>query len=537
MIAEVIPRIRGIRRLEILDYLVPSELQIQPGMTVEIPFRSQIILGVVVKIKTTSDTERLKSIQRVVPDEAGLSPLQIELMYHLSERTGAPLSTCLLTIIQSSSLGKNKKEASVYDHMYAKGTAHVSTQRLPVLKKTASRIQTKKEPMVLRYDQAEELVGIASVLASQTQPGLILVPHEQAVHWWESRLKHLKPVMYSSQNKLTQQREVVEAVRTGEVKVVIGTRAAIFLPPDHWQFILAVDEEHQSYHQDQNPRFQMVELAAWLAQRLRIPCVLASMSPRVASTYQFSFIDISRPLPQAPRVINLHDWWSSGQSGILTTEFLDWVQTHLPAVLIYNRKGEFRWLRCADCQHLSPLGTSECPQCHSIHLKPGGLGNQKVEQILQTIFPALKITRWDADSPSPLPEADVLLTTNFGIPRIPWKEYRGIGVISVDHQLAIPDFRTNERTLSLLTQLIRTELPVCIQTASPAHSVIQAAVTQNYKKFYETELELRKKLQYPPFGQVVEYVQTKTRKTQVRKFSFGSPLPPPPEGSVLDILE
>ncbi|MEK7540376.1 MAG: hypothetical protein AAB558_03950 [Patescibacteria group bacterium] len=538
MIAEVIPRLRGIRKLEILDYLVPTQGQIEPGMTVEIPFRSQTILGVVVKLKTSSESKRLKSILRVVNEEASLSPLQIELVYHLSKRTGAPLSTCLLTVVQAGGVGQNKKESQVVTGPLAEaGKTTIARQRLPMLKKTVARIQSKKEPVVLRYDQTQELAAIASLLSTQAKQSLILVPHEEALLWWKEHLHHLHPVIYSSRNKITEQRDIFQAVRSGQAKVIIGTRGAIFLPPDHWEAILVVDEEHTSYHQDQNPRFQTVELAAWLAQGLHIPCVLSSQSPRVASAYQFAYIDISQPPSAMVNLINLQDWWTSGQSGLLTDSLLAWVKEHLPAVLVYNRKGEFRWLRCLDCQQVSPLGTAECPHCHSLRLKPSGMGNQKVEQLLKQLLPDLTINRWDADSTTPLPSGDVLLTTSFGLPRIPWKEYRGIGVISVDHQLAIPDFRTNERTLSFLTSLIRTNLPVAMQTSSPSHPVITTAISQDYASFYEMELALRKKLHYPPFGIVVAYINTNTRAAVVRKFPAESSLPLPPEGSVLDILE
>lgn len=538
MIAEVIPRLRGIRKLEILDYLVPPQETIQPGMTVEIPFRSQTIFGVVVKLKTSSESKRLKTIARVVTEEANLSPLQIELVYHLNKRTGAPLSTCLLTVVQAGSVGQNKKELVIAEPESSGSTStNISRQRLPILKKTVARIQAKKEPVVLRYSQVEELVAIASLLSAQAEQFLILVPHDQALHWWKTRLHHLNPVIYSSRNKITEQRQVFQAVRSGEARVIIGTRGAVFLPPDNLQAILVVDEEHTSYHQDQNPRFQTIELAAWLAQGLQIPCVLTSQTPRISNTYQFTFLDIAQPPSQPVHVINLQDWWTSGQSGLLTDNLLAWVRTHLPAVLVYNRKGEFRWLRCQDCQQLSPLGTAECPHCQSVRMKPSGMGNQKIEQILQHLLPDLIINRWDADTPTPRPKGDILLTTSFGLPRIPWNEYAGIGVISVDHQLAIPDFRTNERTLSFLTQLIRTNLPVCLQTSSPSHPVISTAVSQDYTTFYEAELALRKKLRYPPFGQVVEYINTSTRAVTVRKFPAETPPPLPPEGSVLDILE
>jgi primosomal protein N' (replication factor Y) len=413
----------------------------------------------------------------------------------------------------------------------------VSRDRLPVLRKTTTRILASSTPVVIRYSRADEPVAIATLLAAKLPQLLILVPHDEALRWWQVRLHHLAPVIYSSQLKLTEQRQVHQQVRSGQAKVVIGTRGAVFLPPDTWNGILVIDEDNTSYHQDQNPRFQAVELATWLSQRLDIPCALLSLSPRIATAYRFPLVDITLPPITPLHVIDLQAWWTSGQTGLLSDSFLAWIQNHTPAVLVYNRKGEFRWLRCQDCKQLCPLGSTTCPHCQSIRLKPSGMGNQKIEQVLHHLLPQLNIQRWDADFPTPPTTCDLLLTTNYGISRLEWKNFKGIGVISVDHQLAIPDFRSNERVLSLLTQLMRTDLPVSVQTTSPSHLVMTAAKTQEYTSFYAAELEVRKRLSYPPFGQIVDLIQTQTKQKQTRKFSLQDPLPTPPDNVVLDILE
>lgn len=542
MIAEIIPRLRSIRKLEILDYAIPAGLVVQPGMTVTIPFRSTSIFGVVVKLKTTSEAKRLREVESVVKQEASLSPLQISLVFELAKRTGSSLSVALLTVLQQGQLTPARQRTikpTIDDQRMSTTSTRttVNRQRLPLLKKTLHRVLASSQPLVVRYSHSEDVVAMVSLLTSQPGTHLILVPQDELLEWWRQKLHHRTPLVFSSTLKRTTQRQLVEQLRLGQAQIVIGTRGAIFLPPDHFTTITVIDEEHQAYHQEQNPRLQTVSLAVWLSQQLSIPCALFSRSPRIASAYSFPLLDITQPLTAPPQVIDLNAWREHGGRGWFTPDFLSWIQTHLPAILLFNRKGQFRWLRCQDCQNIIPIGpVTDCPKCHSIRLRPSGQGNQQLEEVLRTLLPQHRIAHWDADSPTP-PPADILLTTNFAFNRVDWNQFQGVGVISVDHQLAIPDFRSNERVLAQLTQIIRSQRPVCIQTSSPDHPVMQAAISQNFPGFYDYELSIRKKLKYPPFGVMVEYIDIRSRKSSLQKFPTLSAVPPPAEGVVLDILE
>lgn len=542
MIAEVIPRLRTIRKLEILDYAVPVGLTVQPGMTVIIPFRSKSIFGLVVKLKTSSEAKHLRQIESLVKQEASLSPLQVQLVYEVAKQTGSSLSVALLTVLQRGQLTplRSRKKPVVKELIkpQAQVATTISKQRLPLLKKTVQRVKNSTTPVVVRYSQPEDLIAAVSLLTSQPGTHLILVPQDELLDWWQQKLKHRQPVVFSSTLKRTAQLQLVDQLRTGKAQVVLGTRGALFLPPDQLTSITIIDEEHTAYHQEQNPRLQTVSLAVWLSQQLHIPCALVSRSPRIASAYTYPLLDITQPLKTEPQVIDLQAWREHGGRGWFTPVFLTWIQNHLPVLLIFNRKGHFSWLRCQDCQHILPIGPfTHCPRCQSLRLRPSGQGNQQLEEVLSSLLPGVRVTHWDADSPHPPPPADILLTTNFAFNRINWTQFKGVGVVSVDHQLAIPDFRSNERVLAQLTQIVLSQRPICLQTSSPDHPVIQAAVTQNYAGFYDYELAIRKKLGYPPFGVMVEYINVQSRTTQLQKFRSLADIPPPAEGVVLDILE
>lgn len=541
MIAEVIPRLRTPKRLEILDYIIPSSVQVQPGMTVEVPFRNKIILGVVIQLKTTSNTIHLRSIQGILTQEESLSPLQIQLVFHLSQLTGAPLSTCLLSVLQSGQLPTHRKRKTKQSSgvPVAKQVKTIASSRLPLLKKTAQRLAISTRPMVVRFSQATDVLALVSSLTIRPGPHLILVPHEEALRWWLTHLQHRHPEPFSSQISKTEQRSLIQKIKQGQLAVVIGTRGSILLPPDYWTSITIIDEENSAYHQDQNPRFSAIQVATWLSQQLKIPCVLFSQSPRIVSAYRFPLVDISQSLTQEKRIIDLQSWREQGGRGWLSDDFLNWIQQHSPAVLFFNRTGQFKWLLCENCRQFMPIvHQGPCSRCGALSLKLGGMGTQRLEQSLKQFFPSHEVYRWDGDSPeTPPAKTDILLTTSFGLSRIDWKHFQGVGIVSVDHQLAIPDFRTNERVFAYLTSILNSRLPFCLQSSSPEHAVIQAAITQNYAALYDQELSTRKKLAYPPFGVVVEFIQTATRQKILKKFQTLEQLPKLPDGTVLDILE
>lgn len=540
MIAEVIPRLRSIRKLQILDYHIPYHLPIHVGMSVEVPFRSKKIPGVVVKIKTISSAKGVREITRIISDAQGLSPVQIELMFHLAAYTHAPLSTALQTVMAEQPIRKGKKTVAPLTPAltHAPTTATVSTNRLPLLKKTLQTLVEKKGPLVLRYSEAAELIVLIRGLVKRGGPQLILVPHEGSLTYWSQILKEFDPVIIRSQLSKLALQEIWQKAQSGQPHIFIGTRRAIFLPPDAMRSIVVLDEHDESYHQGQNPRYDARDLAGWLSKKLGIPCVFASPAPRIVSTYRFPLLDIALPPAIPAHIVNLHEWWTSGGTGICTQQLLDWIETKSPTVVVFNRRGMYRLLKCSECKLIIPLPhPGACPHCHSLRLQPIGIGTQRIVEVLRRQFPDRHIERWDADSLHAPPAADILVSTSYGLLRLDWKHYASIAVISVDHQLSIPDFRSTERVFSFLTNLVRTNKPVLLQTASPDHPAIQLALRQEFGIFYEQELATRKKFHYPPFGIVASIIDSARHTIQTRKYESLAEIPPLPEGQILDIIE
>ncbi|MEO8168280.1 MAG: primosomal protein N', partial [bacterium] len=176
-------------------------------------------------------------------------------------------------------------------------------------------------------------------------------------------------------------------------------------------------------------------------------------------------------------------------------------------------------LRCHYCG-LTTKPPAECPHCKSMHLQQRGAGTQRVEQELATLFPKAKVLRMDMDTTTRKGshqrllqkfgdgDADILLGTQMVAKGLDFARVSLVGVISADTQMLLPDFRSSERTFQLLTQVAgragRSTLKgeVVIQTHQPKHYTLQHVVDHDFKKFFDTELEERRELNYPPFSRL-----------------------------------
>lgn len=538
MIAEIIPRIRSLRKLEVLDYSIPAGMQVEPGMTVEIPFRSQSIFGVIVKIKTSSTILKLRPILHIANASLHLSPIQLELVYHVADSTKTALSIALRTVLHDTVLLSKNQSIHQGEQIPEKAVSTpIRSNRLPALRKVVQRALHGRTPAVIRYAQKDELVGVISLLLQQPGQHLLVMPDEAALAWWKSRLSHLHPIIFSAALPKINQRSIHHQLKTGQPGVFMGTRSAVFLPPDHLNSILVIDEEQESFHQEQNPHYDGREIAVWLAKKLHIPCIFFSQAPRISTAYHFPVIELTQPLTYQPQVINLQDWWSQGGKGMLCPDFLEFISNHLPCVVLYNKKGDYKWYRCTDCGTHQPYASmTTCPNCGSVKLKAWGLGNKKIQVILEQHFPQLRVARADAET-VPDPGWDVLLTTTHRFSTIITPQVKGLAIISLDHQLNIPDFRSSERVYALLSRAVYTGVPLCVQSTSPHHPAITYALNQNYALFYEQELASRKKFFYPPFGVVVKLIDRNKKTTQIKKIPSTQQIPELPDHILLDILQ
>ena len=345
-------------------------------------------------------------------------------------------------------------------------------------------------------------------------------------------------------------------VRSGDAKLVVGTRSAVFAPcPDLGLIILDEEQEH-SYNSENTPRYHAREVALWRGIKEKALVLLGSATPSVESMYYaksgvYKLYRMQnrfggRKLPEVD-IVDMREDMKLGNDSALSYALQDALwdthQAGKQAILFLNRRGNSRAMVCVDCRE-SP----ECPRCsarltyhsanrrlmchycgHSIPvpgrcptcggpLKTIGTGTQKVQQELTDRFGDMKVERMDADTVSASNTHEMILE-RFQKERIPvligtqmvakglnLPDVTLVGALDGDLGLYNDSYRAAETTFNMLTQVVGragrgdTAGRAMIQTFLPNHSVITLAAKQDYDGFYDLEIGLRKQLHNPPFG-------------------------------------
>lgn len=341
----------------------------------------------------------------------------------------------------------------------------------------------------------------------------------------------------------------------GEVHIVVGTRSAVFTPLNNLGIII-IDEEHsETYKQDSNPRYHAVDMAEFRSKYNNIPLVLGSATPSLetmARAKKGVYKYVSMPnrigtskLPKIEIVDMAEEMKRRNTifSDKLKEKLSDRLIKNEQSILLLNRRGYSTIITCKSCgytykcpycditltYHKSSnnlrchycgytiFKSEECPECKEKALDYYGLGTEKLELELNKIMPNAKIVRMDADTTRNKGahediinrfknhEYDILLGTQMISKGLDFPLVTLVGVINADATLNIPDFRSGERTFSLLSQVAgragRSNIPgeVIIQTFNPDNFTLACVKENNYMKFYEQEMINRHKLDYPPY--------------------------------------
>ncbi len=350
-------------------------------------------------------------------------------------------------------------------------------------------------------------------------------------------------------------------IRSGDVDVVVGTRLAVVAPLADVGLIV-VDEEHDAaYKSDRTPRLQARDTAIRLAELAGAAVVLGSATPSVelmgrARDGRYRRVVLpARPTGARPRieVVDLREELKAGNRGLLSDRLVAAItamdrEAGDQAILTINRRGTASVVLCRDCGHVqtcpecerplvyhqagttlrchhcgraTPIAT-RCPNCGSPRIRYLGGGTQRVEEEVRRRFPGLRVGRLDRDvierrgAAERVVDAfaggvlDVLVGTSLVTKGLDIPAVTLVGVVSADVALNLPDERAAERTYQLLAQAAgragrgdRTGLAI-IQSYQPDHPAIQAVATDDAARFYDTELDLRRRFASPPFGAFVK---------------------------------
>ncbi len=360
-------------------------------------------------------------------------------------------------------------------------------------------------------------------------------------------------------------------VRAGEARVVVGTRSAVFAPCPKLGVVILDEEQEHSYKSENSPRYDARQIALWRGLKEKTLVVLGSATPSVETMYRAKRGEHrlyrlknrynGKHLPQVQMVDMAREIKEGNDMSIsldLAEAIRDTRDGGEQTILFLNRRGNARALVCVECgtapecprcsarltYHsanervmchycgFSQPAPKRCPKCGSA-LKHVGVGTQKAQQELGTLFPEMEVSRMDADTVSAVNTHEkilahfrennvpVLLGTQMVAKGLDMPNVTLVGVLDADLSLYSGSFRAAETTFNMLTQVVgragRGDSPgrAMIQTLVPEHQVLKLAAMQDYDSFYELEIGLRQMLGVPPFADLAQITFTGQEETAV----------------------
>ncbi|MCX5749906.1 MAG: primosomal protein N' [Candidatus Saganbacteria bacterium] len=559
-------------------YLIPDSLtgKLQIGSQVIIPFGKRKEVGYIVGFlkELPEEIKGMKSIEDVRGNVPFFSADTVEAAKWMSQYYvsffGSALRTMMIPGVESFENKKGKKRLEItpgpepkrfssFDHSekteptrlapslprgLASGYSIVLLSGPSGSGKTAFYIKSIKEAL------------------SKGLGAIILVPEisfsNQLVSAMKEEFAGKIAVIHSS----VPQKELIEEwkkIYSGEFKVVLGTRTALFTPVRDLGLIIIDEEEEFTYKQEQNPKYHAREAALFIAKQKNIPVILGSGCPTVETFYKadekkYRIIKLERKkdLPAFPLIdiVNMREE-NKNKFGILSkklvAEMRAVVEKNQKIILLINRRGFAPFLLCEECGntivcpncsvslsyhamdkslHCSRCGFTKtvpvvCPNCMSSDVRFIGTGTQKVEREVARYFPKLKTLRLDKDITDVKKtqdvvikmfaegDANILIGTQMAVRTMELTKVSLAGIVSADMALGTPDFRAAESTFQMILEVAgvskRHNIPekVIVQTYNADHYAFACAKGYDYERFYGKEILNRRESKYPPYGQVI----------------------------------
>ena len=427
--------------------------------------------------------------------------------------------------------------------------------------------QNKKPYMlhgVTGSGKTEVYMEIIDYALSQGLDSIVLVPEialtPQTITRFKNRFGDIVGVFHSQLSE-GQKHDVYKAIKSGNIRILIGARSALFAPFNSLGVII-IDEFHEtSYKSEKNPKFSAIEVAKFIANKNNISLVLGSATPSIDEYYkakngEYNLIEIKQranknPLPKI-EVVDMKEELNKGNKSIFSFKLQDEIKQAIKnnnqVILFLNRRGYASFVSCRSCGYVfqcencdisltyhkgKNIGRchycgyereipKECPECSSIYVKPFGVGTQKIEEELKVIFPELKVLRMDKDTTSKKgsleeilnkfknKEADILIGTQMLSKGLDFDNVTLVGILSADMILNFPDFKSFETTFQLITQ-------VSGRAGRTDHYSIRRAINYDFEGFYEDEIKIRKAFGYAPFNNMISVVVSGENENLVKK--------------------
>ena len=363
-------------------------------------------------------------------------------------------------------------------------------------------------------------------------------------------------------------------IKSNKCRIVIGARSAIFAPLSNIGIII-IDEEHDtSYKSETSPKYDAKEVADYVAVTEEIPLVMGSATPDIVTYYkalngEINLFELKNRvskfgLPEV-EIVDMREELATGNKTVFSRKLYyamkEAIKNKEQIMLFLNRRGYSTFIMCRDCGYVVKCEDcdvsmtyhldsnklvchycgktkdvmSTCPSCGSQNIRYFGSGTQKIEVEIKKYFPEARVIRMDVDTTRVKgghekilakfkdEKIDILLGTQMIAKGHDFSNVTLVGILAADSSLNIGDYRANERTFQLLTQMAgragrgAKKGTAIIQTYMPDEFSINAAKEQDYERFYATEINMREKLNYPPFCDIIVSIISGADEELVKK--------------------
>ena len=572
------------------EYLIPQGLDelAAPGKRVMVPFArgNKNIEGVILSVGKESKYNNLKSISSFVDEEPVLTMENIKLAFWMSDRFFCTVYDALRVMLPVVMSFKRKRKTAADNESVetADKSIELNQQQNQVYSELLPLLKNNTPEAALLYGitgsgKTQVYLKLIESALSFGKTAIVLVPEialtPQTVQIFSSHFGETVAVLHSALGT-GQRYDEWKRIKDGNVNVVIGTRSAVFAPLQNIGLIVIDEEQEHTYKSESSPRYHAREIAKYRVTKSSGLLLLSSATPSVESMYAaktgkyklFHLMNRYNEQELPPVLIadmkkELINGNGTYISSVLKAELEKNLKNEEQSILFINRRGTSPLVACGECGYTYKcrncsvsmtyhsknkkllchycgysLTTPEvCPEC-SGKLKFIGAGTQKLETELTDLFPEVSIIRMDADTTTRKDshnkmlsafrkkEAQILLGTQMVTKGLDFENVTLVGVLCADLSLYLSDYRANEKSFSLITQVIgrsgRGNKPgrAVIQTFTPQHKVISLASKQDYDGFYESEIMLRKALGSPPVRDLISLSITGLDENKVSNSSL-----------------
>lgn len=484
------------------------------------------------------------------------------------------------TLIKNGILEETQEESYRYQiGLYEKTKPKILNEEQQIAKEKILSYQNQSKTILLHgvtgSGKTEVYMQVIEQMQKEKKSALILVPEisltPQFVENFAKRFDNQIAVLHSGLSQGEKYDEWRKIMRN-EVNIVIGARSAIFAPLKNIGVII-IDECHSdSYKQENNPKYHVLDIATKRSEYHKCPLILGSATPTLevmarAEKNVFELVSLTKrahhnPLPTCILVDKKEE---AKKGNVIISETLeekikDRLQKQEQVMILLNRRGHSTIIECSSCGFtykcpycditLTYHKTSKnlrchycgytkyidniCPECKEDALNYYGIGTEKLEIVLKEKFPTAKIIRMDTDTTSRKGslqkimegfqnhEYDILIGTQMISKGLDFPSVTLVGILNADSTLNIPDFRSGEKTFALLYQASgragRNIIPgeVVIETFNKDNKILNFVANQDYPSFYRYEMQIRKRLKYPPYYYLAQ-IKIKSREYELAR--------------------